>query len=235
MNQENFNPGLKDSIKKKGLVKFFLSGLKLYLEFIYYKFFKKGYFILNKRKHNYFYSLYNATWRNEREIEIPIIKSILKRYKPEDVLEIGNVLSHYFDVGHDIIDKYEKVKGVLNKDILDFKSKKKYDIIVAISTFEHVGWDETPKDAKKILRAIEVLKKSLTNKGKIIFTHPMNYNPQMDELIWSKKLKLSKKYYLKRISKDNQWVEIDESDSKNLRFNSPFSMANGILLGIIEK
>ena len=34
----------------------------------------------------------------------------------------------------------------------------KYDLIVTISTLEHVGWDEEPRDPSKVLRAIENLK-----------------------------------------------------------------------------
>ena len=36
------------------------------------------------------------------------------------------------------------------------KAKEAYKI-VSISTMEHVGWDETPRDSKKILVALENL------------------------------------------------------------------------------
>jgi hypothetical protein len=66
----------------------------------------------------------------------------VKRYKERNILEIGNVLSHYFPVNHDIVDKYEKADGVINQDVVHFYSPKKYDLIVSVSTLEHVGWDE---------------------------------------------------------------------------------------------
>jgi cyclopropane fatty-acyl-phospholipid synthase-like methyltransferase len=51
---------------------------------------------------------------------------------------------------------------VINEDVVNFKSKKKYDLIVSISTLEHVGWDEKPM---KIPRAIENLKTLITPQG----------------------------------------------------------------------
>jgi len=51
------------------------------------------------------------------------------------------VLSHYFAVKHDIVDKYEIAPSVVNEDLVNFKPGKKYDLIVSISTLEHVGWD----------------------------------------------------------------------------------------------
>ena len=33
-----------------------------------------------------------------------------------------------------------------------------FDLIVAISTLEHVGWDESPRDPAKAPRAVEVLR-----------------------------------------------------------------------------
>jgi hypothetical protein len=77
---------------------------------------------------------------------------------------VGNVLSHYFSVNHDVVDKYEKAEGVINRDIIDFHPSKEYDLIISISTLEHVGWDEDISDHKilhdpsKILRAIENLR-----------------------------------------------------------------------------
>ena len=48
--------------------------------------------------------------------------------KINELLEIGNVLSHYFKWDHDVVDKYEKVEGVINEDVVDFRPSKKYDI-----------------------------------------------------------------------------------------------------------
>ena len=43
---------------------------------------------------------------------------------------------------------------MINQDVVDFKTNEKYDLIVSISTLEHVGWDEEPRDDKKISKAL---------------------------------------------------------------------------------
>ena len=128
------------SLKKRGFFKSIFVGIKLFSEYFYYKAFKsQGRFKLDNTSLGYFYYPYNATWRNERVVEIPVIINVLSKNKK--ILEFGNVLSHYFSVNYDILDKYEKAKGIINKDIIKFKPNKKYDLIISISTLEHVGWD----------------------------------------------------------------------------------------------
>ncbi len=86
-----------------------------------------------------------------------------------------------------IVDKYEKAIGVINEDICNFKPSKKYDLIISISTLEHVGFDEKPRDPCKVLRAIENLKSLLAVGGKLVAILPVGYNPYLDELIKSGK------------------------------------------------
>jgi hypothetical protein len=57
-----------------------------------------------------------------------------------------------------VADKYEVSPGVINKDIVEFVPPQKYDLIVSISTLEHVGWNEQPREPTKLLRAIEHLR-----------------------------------------------------------------------------
>jgi hypothetical protein len=99
-------------------------------------------FSFNGQKYAYFIHEYNTTYKNERAVEIPIFKNILDANSNKKILEIGNVLSHYFKINHKVVDKYEKSPGVINKDALTYQSKNKYDLILAISTFEHIGFDD---------------------------------------------------------------------------------------------
>ncbi len=69
-----------------------------------------------------FYHRYNIPWKNERTVEIPIVRDIIKDIEEDRILEVGNVLSHYFYVEHDVVDKYEKAEGVINEDVVNFKS-----------------------------------------------------------------------------------------------------------------
>lgn len=100
---------------------------------------------------------------------------MVRKYQGKNILEIGNVLSHHLEFEHDILDKYENAEGVINEDVVNFKSKKKYDLIVGISTLEHVGWDEKPM---KIPSAVENLKTLITSRGgMIIITLPFGTTP----------------------------------------------------------
>jgi hypothetical protein len=126
------------------------------LEYLYFKTFKHSKFAFNGQNFSYFYHWYNKTWRNERAVEVPIIWNIVKKYKRKRILEVGNVLSHYYPIRHEILDKYEKAPGVINLDVVDFKPAKKYDLIISISTLEHVGWDEKPKEPKKVYKLLRI-------------------------------------------------------------------------------
>lgn len=134
---------------------------------------------------------YNRTWRNERAFEVPIFARIIElAYRDnKEILEIGNVLSHYLPTSHCIIDKYEKRTNkadVHNIDIahlIDMTESIGYGLIVSISTLEHVGVDEPEKDPQKIIGVMESLKHHLAPGGDIIISFPITYNPVLDDYI----------------------------------------------------
>ncbi len=100
--------------------------LTIFLRFLGAKYFtlSNKSFEFNKERLQYFIALHNTTFTNERAVEIPIVLDYMKQYGRGEVLEIGNVLSHYMKVKHDVLDKYEQGKGVINLDIIDFKPEK---------------------------------------------------------------------------------------------------------------
>src|SRR3990167_2732239 len=108
-------------------------------------------FTIDQHSYHYFCHPYNTTLANERIVEVPIIWREVQRYQPQRVLEIGNVLHHYFPIKHWVVDKYEKAPGVINRDVVEFYPRQRFDLIVAISTLEHVGWDESPPQPRKFL------------------------------------------------------------------------------------
>lgn len=87
---------------------------------------KQRYFTFNNRMLPYLYARYNKAWKNERAIEIPLFKQILGNTQNESILEVGNVLQHYGQVNHTIVDKYEQAPGVINEDILSFNPGRKF-------------------------------------------------------------------------------------------------------------
>jgi len=199
---------------------------------------QKKTFEFNGRKLRYFYHKHNLTWTNERAVEIAVIRDYLNQnfsnIKDPKILEVGAVLPHYYNYPFDVLDKFEKGSGIINEDVVSFKSEKKYDLIISISTLEHVGFDDDDKDPMKILKAFDNLKKCLNKYGKIIFTVPLGYNPDLDKLIFNDELKLSEQYFLKRYSGIN-WKQINKEQAKGAKYGIYNSLsATVIVFGIIN-
>ena len=191
----------KKELKKKGISSFVKNRAQrikdefLYLSVRYLR--PEKYFTYNGKKYQYLISRYNYSWKNERTVEVPLIYyHVLKVKKNKNILEIGNVLSHYYKIDHDIVDKYEKAPGVINEDVVKFKSNKKYDLIIAISTLEHVGWDERPQEPKKITPTLRHLRTLLKKDGKYYWDWKAKY---------AKGGGVGKTYFLFKIKDVNDW------------------------------
>jgi hypothetical protein len=182
----------------------------------------------------YRYVIHPFTLNNERTVEIAIASEFL-RDKTGEILEVGNVLSNYCSFSHDVVDKYELTPGVINEDIVSFSPGKKYDVIVTLSTLEHVGWDETPREPEKILQAIARLKELLKDGGDLLVTIPLGYNSYVDNLVRAGKTGFMETRYLKRITANNQWREAQLAEVATAQYNSPFPCANAIMVGRFHK
>ncbi len=200
----------------------------------YHKLFKDSTFTFQGQEYRYFYHLHTATWLHERAVEVPIAWRLVKSADPGDVLEVGNVLSHYFPVRHQVVDKYDKASGVLNADIADFQSSKTFGAIVAVSTLEHVGWDETPRDPEKPLRAVENIRRLLSPGGTALITVPIGYNPNTDRFIREQRM-FDSQSFMKRVSRDNRWIETSLEDALSAEFGRPFPFANALAIGRVGK
>jgi hypothetical protein len=176
----------------------------------------------------YFYRRYNGTWANERSVEIPIVWRYLRQRSGARVLELGNVLSHYFAVQHDIVDKYEPGEQVINVDIVAYQAERPYDLIVSISTLEHVGWDEEPRDRQKALRAIDHLRSLLVPGGEMLLTFPIGYHPELDALAARGTGGEFYLRYLLRLSHHNTWREASWTEVCKARYNDLYPGATAI-------
>jgi len=226
---------LKWAIKKFGISSIFMKPIRMVMSPFIINFKKRGSFIFEGKELKLFYHRYNLTWSNERAVEIPIARYFINNSRGR-ILEIGNVMSHYQKVDWDILDKFEIGKGVINEDIVAFKPKKKYDLIISFSTFEHIGYDDSLGNSRnsydKIIKAFENVKRNCLNKnGKIIITVPLRYNPYIDEIIFQNKLEFKKIIFVKRISK-NQWAEVGKNSASDSKFNSPSPYGNCIAVCI---
>lgn len=179
----------------------------------------------------YFTGTYNAAFANERTIELGIIFYEINKLRFGNFLEIGNVTQHYKHIDNlDIVDKYEKGNNVINCDILDYHTNKKYDLIFAISTFEHIGFDEKDQDPTKFCAAIEHCKSLLASNGKLIITIPAGYNLNVDKTILCDNINHEYFNAYRRITDDNSWKKCSLEQALNNKYNTPFNNANGLVV-----
>lgn len=132
----------------------------------------------------YFVDPYHTTWRNERSVEVPLARQFLSKTTGVG-MEFGNVLGHYRrePPPWDVVDKYERSAGVLNIDVLDYSPARPLDFIVSISTLEHVGWDELPRQPQKADDAFEHLRSLLAAGGRMFLTVPLGHNATVDDAV----------------------------------------------------
>lgn len=187
-------------------------------------------------RYRYFYAWPGMTYLNERCVEIPIILEHVRMAKGKRILEVGNVLSRYFDVDHVVVDKYEQGSDVINQDVVELAPSEPFDLIVSISTLEHVGFDEGPVDPKKPRRALENLVRCLAPGGELLFTFPLGYNPHIDALIRGSELDFVEARVLERISGySNRWREASWKDAEDARYGYPFRSGNWIVVGSVRR
>jgi SAM-dependent methyltransferase len=227
------------ALREKGIAffleRFFDYTISFWAWQYYRRFTPKKTFSVQGKDYLYFYNLYNITWKNERCVEIPFVWQAIQDNANKTILELGNVLSWYFPIHHAVLDKYEVAEGVINEDIVDFNPPTKYDLIVSISTFEHIGWDETPREPQKILRAIKQVKCLLADGGKLVLTVPLGYNTALDEYLRDGSIRFTKQYFLQKGADNPAWNEIEEKSALEAVKNRPYKRSEFIMLAIEEK
>lgn len=179
-----------------------------------------------------FEHVYNLTWLNERTVELPIIRRVLEQFPAAKLLEIGHVLGHYAPaLRHDVVDKYEAADypALFREDALGFQGRAPYDLIISISTLEHVGWDEQPRDPEKVGRTIHHLRSLLAPGGRLVFTVPVGYNQGLDKVL-DRGEGFTHRHCLKRVSIRNEWKEVAWSEIRSARFHHPYPFANGLVV-----
>ncbi len=176
----------------------------------------------------YFVHGYHGTYRTERCVEIPIALSFIRN--GQSVLEVGNVLNHYVRFPHDTVDKYERAPGVRNEDIVTFTTERRYDLVLSVSTLEHVGWDETPRVPAKFDAAVSRIRELLAPGGRAVFTVPLGWNDYLDAAIYGERLPVSRAWYLKRTG-PRTWRPAERNEVRGARPGQPYWCANAILVG----
>ncbi len=179
------------------------------------------------------YARHNVTWANERCVELALARRFLAGVPAEHVLEVGKVTPHYFGGGHMVVDKYEP--GALQVDIVDFAPGRRFDLILSISTFEHIAFDEAggPEEpeavAAKVRAALDRCLGLLAPGGTFVITVPMGYNPALDAMVAADGLGCVRATWFKRFP-GRDWRVVGREEGMGCRYGSPYAFANGIML-----
>lgn len=179
------------------------------------------------------YARHNVTWANERCVELALARVLLAGVRSERLLEVGHVTPHYFQAGHLVVDKYEP--GALNADIVDFMPPERFDLILSISTFEHIAFDEpgaTPAPAAVaagVAAALDRCRGLLAPGGLLAITVPLGYNPALDAMIANDELGWDRATWFKRFPR-RRWRRVSRPEAVRCRYGSPHPFANAILL-----
>jgi len=172
------------------------------------------------------------TWLNERAVEVPVFAGLVASEEPGSVLEVGNVLSHYGFAGHDVVDKYEHAPGVLNADAADLELDRRYQLIVSVSTLEHLGLDERPLEPDKPKRALGRLRSLLAPGGRLVFSVPVGYNPHLDRYLRSEEAGLADCGALRRDGR--HWRETDCSQAWDIPYDRLLYRAGAVVIGTVR-
>jgi SAM-dependent methyltransferase len=134
-------------------------------------------FELSGRCFDYQVSDYNSTTICERAVEVPVGLALLAQATDGEcaVLEVGAVLPHYragWPVdGHTVIDLHEEYPGVTNADVLTWEPsglsrREQYDLIISISTLDHLH------NLEELIDALRRLRRWLAPGGLLFITLP---------------------------------------------------------------
>jgi hypothetical protein len=189
-------------------------------------------FKFNGLEYQYFFHPYNDTSTSERCVEIPLAMKILQEYLGEQVLEVGNVLTNYFTLPdtHHVIDKNPEETGAIHQDILHFEPLEKYDLIISISTLEHVGLSDGP-NSDKIDIVLEKFKEMLKPSGLIWASMPIGYNPTITRRVKQGIKIFNTEKFLKRVDQNNRWVEVSREEVKGSMYGKPWPYGNALIVG----
>ena len=183
----------------------------------------------------YFRHPYRWTWLNERAVEVALARRVLAGRDPAGVLEIGHVLPHYLPVRHEVVDKYERAPGVRNEDVVDLPAGPTYDLIVSVSTLEHVGLDEDVRDPGKPVRALRRLTDLLTPAGTLWVTVPVGYNADLDAQLRAGAVAFDRLTALRREPHRNRWRQVPVEQVWDAPYDRLLYTAHGLLVGELRR
>jgi hypothetical protein len=187
-------------------------------------------FTLAGAEYPYLTHYYNRTWRNERAVEIPVALRLLDAHRGGRILEVGHVTRWYRRHRHQVVDKYEAEPGVENIDVVEIPAGARYDLVIAVSTLEHAGFDEDEKDFGKPRAAVEHLTSLLAAGGMLLVTIPLGQNPGADDLFYGTPA-FAEARVMRRVSASGRWEETSFEAVAGAAYGSPYECANAVAFG----
>jgi hypothetical protein len=131
----------------------------------------------------YFRHVYNRASQNMRTVEVPIARQFIANAgRAARILEVGNVLSHYGPISWPVVDLRETGLRIVTTDVMTWRPTRKLDLIVSISTLEHIGFGQYRSRGSVIDPAAVIarLRGWLDRDGALVATVPTRYNPAWD-------------------------------------------------------
>jgi SAM-dependent methyltransferase len=196
---------------------------------------RDGEFTFDGEAYPYLYGAYKRSWMTERAVEVPIAQRIVDRNIGKRVLEVGNVLSHYGPQRHTVVDKYEVEPGVENLDVFELESLGEFDLVVAVSTIEHVGWDEEPRVPGKAVEALRALRERVAPGGRLVLTIPAGYNPSLDEALRGGAVEFSDLKGMRRQGGGTSWRQVAPDEAWRAPYDFLLYSARGVLVATLER
>ena len=182
--------------------------------------------------HSYHYLVhrYKHSWLGERAVEVPIARGLINESTGGPVLEVGHVLGHYGPTTHEVVDKFERAPGVRNVDVLDLSAEQPYEVIVSISTLEHVGWDDQPRDPERAVAAVHHLRSLLAPGGRLLATIPLGYNPVLVEAVFEGRAGFDRVIAIARVGAGLRWSVVPLEDVRELPYDRLLYRAPAVLV-----
>lgn len=190
-------------------------------------------FELDERRYPTHWNRRHRSWMTERAVEVPVGRGAVDdalRRGADRILEVGNVLGVHGPISHEVVDKYEEGPGVRNVDVFEIDGGP-YDLILSISTLEHVGWDESPRNPDLAAAAVRHLRSRLAPAGTLLVTVPVDYNPVLDAALSAGELPLDRLSAMRRIARPDRWAQVSLAGVWGARYDRIFYSASGVVFG----
>jgi hypothetical protein len=187
-------------------------------------------FVWNGRSFPYYrQGGHNDPRGNERTVELPLAFDRLASFAGKRILEVGAVTCYYYGSDHRIVDPYDGHPAAEAVDLFDVRGV--YDLVLAISTIEHVGlpeYGETRCDIDLALHAVDHLMGLVAPGGECFYTFPRGHHWVLDLASFDEVLP-GQISHLRRANAANDWIEeTDREVIGSAAYGRPFPWGNQV-------